>query len=287
MKIICQDALKYLAAAKTASLPNIVTGIPDLDEVGMTSANYMNFFKKSVDLLFTKVHPDSYIIFMVTDRKHNKQWIDKSFHIQKSAYEHDIPLRWHKIILLRPVGSTHIQRPAYQHYLCFSKNSGPGEATPDVMLCGKKAYKNASCPAGTEHAIQFIKRYSKNNIILDPFVGRGTVLKIAQDHGFDGIGIDKDHKQCNMARKLLNITSRGNKEQQQDNFPGIKKNSRKNSRKRSRKNNKKNSRKNSIKNSRKNSRENSKNSKQKSKRRSRRKSSSRKRTKSKSRKSGK
>lgn len=202
-KIINSDALKWLARQKDNSLPNIVTGIPDLDEVNMSTSNYITFFKKSINLIFKKLHPKSYAIFMMTDRKINKQWIDKSFFVQEAAHSHSIPLRWHKIILLRPVDSTHIQRPTYQHYLCFSKESGPGEATPDVMFCGKKAYKNASCPLATAHAINFLKLYSHSNIIIDPFVGRGTTLLEAKKRGFHGIGIDIDPKQCKETEKLL------------------------------------------------------------------------------------
>lgn len=206
-EIICADALKWLAKQKKHSLENIVTGIPDLDELKLTQTNYLKFFEKSVDLIFQKLHPKSYALFMVTDRKYQKTWIDKAYHIQKIAEKHKIPLRWHKLILLRPVDSTHIQRPTYQHYLCFSKESGPGEATPDVIMCGKKIYKNASCPNGTQHAISFLKRYSHFDTIIDPFVGRGTTLIEAQKQGgFSGIGVDLDPKQCTIARKALGIS---------------------------------------------------------------------------------
>jgi len=234
-QIICADALKWLAKQKPNSLPNMVTGIPDADEIGMGSspAKYQTFFQKAVDLIFSKAHPNAYLIFMVTDRKMNKKWIDKSFLIQQSAYKHSTPLRWHKIILLRPVGSTHIQRPTYQHYLCFSQESGPGEATPDVMLCGKKSYKNASCPQGTAHAIDFLKRYSKFQTVIDPFVGRGTTLQYAMKKGFHGVGIEIDPKQCKLARTNLKITGKA----KTLDFPGLakpKKRSRKRSRKKSR-----------------------------------------------------
>lgn len=206
MEIICADALKWLASQPDQSLENIVTGIPDLDEVGMSFEKYLKFFHRSVDLIFRKIHPQGYVLFMVTDRKYQKKWIDKGFMIQAMAHQHQIPLRWHKLILLRPVGSTHIQRPTYQHYLCFSKLSGPGEATPDVMMCGKKIYKNASCPIGTKHAISFIKRYSPFKVVIDPFVGRGTTLIEAQkQRGFTGIGVDLDKKQCAIARQSLGI----------------------------------------------------------------------------------
>lgn len=204
--IICADALKWLSKQGDGTIPNIVSGIPDLDEVKLSQSRYLKFFENAVNLIFRKIHSKGYVLFMMTDRKYQKTWIDKSYQIQKIAEKHDIPLRWHKIILLRPVNSTHIQRPTYQHYLCFSYESGPGEATPDVMICGQKIYKNASCPNGTKHAIEFITKYSPFDKVVDPFVGRGTTLIEAQKQGrLDGIGIDLDRKQCSLARQALGL----------------------------------------------------------------------------------
>lgn len=228
-QIICQDALKWLQNQSDRSIPNIVTGIPDMSEVNMTPQKYLLFVRKTIDLFFRKIDPKGYVLLQMTDRKYQKTWIDKSYLAQKIAEEHQISLRWHKLILLRPVGSTHIQRPTYQHYLCFSYQSGPGEATPDVTMCGKKSYKNASCPNGTKHAIQFIKRYSPFNMIVDPFVGRGTTLIEAQkQRGLEGLGIDLDRKQCVIAKASLGLTQSRKKSKS-------KKRSKRRSRKRSKK----------------------------------------------------
>jgi len=216
-EIICMDALKWLAKLDKNSLDHVVTGIPDLDETPFTMTKYIEFFEKATNLIFEKIKPNAYAIFMVTDRKYQKRWVDKSFLLQESAKKNGIPLMWHKILLFRPVGSTHIQRPTFQHYLCFSYQAGPGEATPDVMECGKKVYKNATCPNGIEHALDFIQRYSKTGKsknkrapihIVDPFVGRGTTLISAQKRGMTGTGVDLDPKQCREARRLLGLKTR-------------------------------------------------------------------------------
>lgn len=204
-EIVCQNSLTWLAKQKNHSLGNVITGIPDLDETPYTMVKYEQFIKKILTLIFKKTRKDGYCLFMNTDRKFQKNWIDKSYWIQKVADSVKIPLKWHKIILLRKVNSTHIQRPTYQHYLCFSYEGGPGEATPDVFTCGQKAYSNASCPKGVTHAVNFVKRYSKSEQVVDPFVGRGTVLKIAQSKGLNGIGIDIDPEQCQQTRLLLKI----------------------------------------------------------------------------------
>lgn len=206
-EIFCQDAIKWLKKQPNHSLENVVTGIPDFDETPyQTMPKYIEFFQLAVKLIFQKCKKDGYCLFMNTDRKYQKNWIDKSFLIHQIAHQQKIPLKWHKIILLRPVGSTHIQRPTYQHYMCFSYQGGPGEATPDVITCGRKAYKNANCESGVKHAIGFLKRYAPALEVVDPFVGRGSILIEAKKAKFDrGIGVDLDPEQCRRTRSALGM----------------------------------------------------------------------------------
>ena len=197
--ILCKDALLWLEEQPDHSLDNIITGIPDMNEVDMSMEDYTQFFIKAVQLIFQKVKPVSYVIFMVTDRKYKGTWFDKSFLIQ----QHASSLKWHKIILLRDVGKIHIQRPTYQHYLCFSASSGPGNATPDVIYGGKRSYANGACLPALEHAVSFIKRYAPHQFIIDPFVGRGSTLQEAKKQNIPGLGIDLNPTQCEFANKNL------------------------------------------------------------------------------------
>lgn len=204
INIICEDALVWLKDRPRHSIGNIITGIPDFDETNSkTLDSYINFIEKVAYLLFTRVKKDGYVLMANTDRKIEKKWVDKSFILQKVAEEVGITLRWHKIVLLRPVGSTHIQRPTYQHYNCFSFEAGPGEATPDVFLCGSKEYKNSSCSNVIDHSISFLKKYSPHKEVVDPFVGRGAILIKALKNGFSVIGIDIDPVQCKITTNAL------------------------------------------------------------------------------------
>tara|TARA_A100001015_G_scaffold282462_1_gene346732 strand:+ start:346 stop:474 length:129 start_codon:yes stop_codon:yes gene_type:complete len=40
-------------------------------------------------------------------------------------------------------------------------------------------------------------------MVIDPFVGRGTIPYIAKNLGLDSIGIDIDPKQCQEARQYV------------------------------------------------------------------------------------
>lgn len=208
MEVVCADALEWLLKKPDKSLTNIVTGIPDPQEMSLDQNKYREFLAKVVGAIFDKVMDETYVMFMVTDRKKSGEWLDKSYLIQKVAEEHNMPLKWHKIILHRDIDACHIQRPTYQHYLCFSRKLGPGSVTADVMLCGKKGYKNGSSPVGTQHAIEMIRKYSPHKSVIDPFVGRGTTLVEARRQGLLGIGIDLSLDQCKRATGALEQSQR-------------------------------------------------------------------------------
>jgi DNA modification methylase len=49
--------------------------------------------------------------------------------------------------------------------------------------------------------INYLKTQGMREIV-DPFVGSGTTLAIANKYGMDAVGIDLDPKQCKRALKL-------------------------------------------------------------------------------------
>lgn len=209
---LVMDSLKWLAKQKDQSLSNVVTGIPDMDELSKIASTpkYEKFFTKVANLIFEKTNDHGYCIFIQTDRKFGKEWIDKSYLITDAAYKNGYRLLWHKIILDRPVGATNLFRPTYSHILCYSVKGKVGEATPDVLDKGKKLYKNGTDVNAATLAIKFIKRYyrKKNESdykIIDPFVGRGTISCVAKKYGLSSLGIDIDKKQIQFAKNLLKI----------------------------------------------------------------------------------
>lgn len=200
IEIICDDAINWLE--KQSSIPNVVTGICDMDEMpGYDIHQYFIFFQKVVNLIFDKLEDDCYAIFIQTDRKYNRSWIDKSACITNLAREHKLKMIWHKIVLHRDVDATDLHRPTYAHMLCYSRNGTTGAATPDVIPHSKKSYKNATPPEAAGRALDFVVRYSKVHDVVDPFVGRGTITAMAAQRGLNATGIDIDPEQCEIARK--------------------------------------------------------------------------------------
>uniref|UniRef100_A0A6C0BL00 Methyltransferase n=1 Tax=viral metagenome TaxID=1070528 RepID=A0A6C0BL00_9ZZZZ len=216
-EIIQADSLIWLQQQKPHSLNNVVTGIPDMNELGPTTTleQYLRFFRQIARLIFERVKPDGYCIFIQTDRRIEGQLIDKSFLLTEMAYQSGLRLIWHKIVCQRDVGHTDLHRPTYSHFLCYSVRGKPGAAFPDVLPVSTKLYDNATPSGGAQAAITYVAKQLHTQTptrcpydVIDPFVGRGTIGVYALQSGLTFLGIDLDPQQCEAARKLC--LSKGN-----------------------------------------------------------------------------
>lgn len=202
-KIITADSLEWLSTQKDGSIPNVITGICDLDEIDMDVNEYIKFFNKIGTLIFQKLNPAGYAIFIQTDRKYQREWIDKSYMLTDLAYKHGYKMVWHKIVLHRDVDKTDLHRPCYAHMLCYTKTGTSGAATPDVIPVSGRLYKNGTPIEAAVRAVEFVKRYTKAGpYILDPFVGQGTIPAVANAFGLNAVGIDIDATQAAKAEKM-------------------------------------------------------------------------------------
>jgi DNA modification methylase len=201
-QIIVADSLVWLKKQK--SIHNVITGICDLDETNMDMTQYLVFFKQIAHLIFSKLSKNGYAIFTQTDRKYNKEWIDKSAILTECAHKCGLKLIWHKIILNRKVGAIDLYRPTYSHMLCYSYNGTTGAAFADVIEISERLYKNATPIKAAKLALEFVKKYNKESTdILDPFVGHGTIVALAESMNMNSIGIDIDPEQAKKAEKLM------------------------------------------------------------------------------------
>lgn len=203
IKIIRADSLKWLAKREPESLPNVVTGICDLDEITLELRDYFKFFERVARLIFTRIKPDGYAILIQTDRKYKGEWFSKSSILTTAAYECGLKLVWHKIVLQREVDKTDLHRPGYSHMLCFTKNGRPGAATPDVIPVSSRIYKNATPIEAGIRALEFIKNNASDNVVIDPFAGQGTIPLLCRDLDIICLGIDIDPKQVEITRQNI------------------------------------------------------------------------------------
>ena len=194
--VFCQDAIPWLEAHKGA-LESITTSIPDASEVGLSKKDYIPFFRNAARLCLLATKPTGYTIFLQTDRKQDG-WIDKAYLIAGEAEALGHRTIWHKIALRTDVGKTDLFRPTYSHMLCFSQAGPIGKPIADVVHRGPISYGNAFGAYAVEFVLQYLRDRGIREVV-DPFVGSGTTLAIANRLGMRAIGVDIDPAQCKKA----------------------------------------------------------------------------------------
>lgn len=197
--VLCRDSLPWLEGQKGA-LDSVVASIPEMEEVGLKKEAYVEFFRKAARLCLEAVKPTGYCVFLQTDRK-KAGWIDKAYLIADEAEKADVKMLWHKIALRVDVGKKDIFRPGYSHMLCFSKKGTVGPLLPDVVARGSVTYKHAFGLDAVRLVIGYLKAQGVKHVV-DPFVGSGTTLAVANEAGLKATGLDIDKKQCAAAAKL-------------------------------------------------------------------------------------
>lgn len=199
-QIVCADALPWLDEHRDVG--SILTGLPDAEEIGAPIDEWMDWFTRAAFLCIQSTSPKAPTIFCVTDRKADGRVVSKAKLIMTAAEQQgEVRLLWHKIVLRRDVGACDLHRPTYSHLLAFSRECGPGKATPDVIPAGRIIYKNAMGLNAAQSALTFAM--SHDTRLVDPFCGRGTVPAMAHALGLDAVGVDIDPEQCRFAESLV------------------------------------------------------------------------------------
>lgn len=198
--VFCDDAHNWLS--KNKNVKAMITSLPDMEEVCMGEKDWEDWIKKTCKLIINSLDDDGIVIFYQTDRKYNGQVIDKKTLISKEFIELDYKNIFNKIVLKQKPNTVNLFRPTFTNLFGFSKKITSGKATPDVIDCGKMVYKNAMGLNACKTAIDFINTKININTIVDPFCGQGSVLKIANNMGFNSLGIEILKEQCLKAEKL-------------------------------------------------------------------------------------
>lgn len=152
--IIRGDAVQWLEGVDDSGMNGcIFTSIPDISEnvsatVGFGSHSRMAVYKKwftdTAALVFRKLKPMSYAIFLQSDirftAEHSQlfEWVDKSHLISTAADKENCKLMWHKLVMdFDELHSRSVGRPKYSHLVCYAK--GPvtyrsgSFAAPDIL----------------------------------------------------------------------------------------------------------------------------------------------------------
>ncbi len=205
-RVICADALEWLATGEPLVGAAVVTSLPDVCEFnGLSLERWQSWFMGAAKAIFDALPPGSPAIFYQTDIKVDGVWIDKAYLCQRAAEAAGVSLLWHKIVCRKAPGVVTYGRPAYAHLLAFARGLGddPARSVADVLADGGwMAWRRAIGVDAARLACRYVVRMTPLRRIVDPFCGQGTILAVANELGLDAIGVDLSAKRCRLAAEL-------------------------------------------------------------------------------------
>ena len=184
----------------------VVTSMPDSSEIpALKFDGWRKWFSDTAQLICERVADDGVAIFYQTDVKLDGRWVDKGFLVSLGAERAGSHCLWHKVVCRAPAGLTTFGRPAYAHLLCFSRNKRleKAESFADVLpRLGEMTWARAMGLEACDAISQFLVKFTKTRVVVDPFCGVGTMLASANEHGLDAIGVELSAKRAEKARAL-------------------------------------------------------------------------------------
>jgi len=173
-----------------------------MEETGHEIHEWQAWIRKTCKLLASSLSDKGVIIFYQTDRKHQGALIDKKSLISAEFHRLGYRTIMNKVILKQEPETINLFRPTFSTLFGFSKATNSGKATPDVIYSGDMVYKNAIGLNACKLSLEFIQKQVGKTLIVDPFCGQGSILKIANDMGLDALGVDIMQEQCDKAINL-------------------------------------------------------------------------------------
>jgi hypothetical protein len=202
--VVHAEALAWLDANQADPGASVVTSLPDISELPELDLDgWRAWFVGAVRRIIRWVPDEGVAIFYQSDVRQGGMWIDKGYLVMRGAEEEDAGILWHKIVCRRAPGTIALGRPSYSHMIAAGKGlrAKPRKPGPDVLPdAGYMPWSRAMGVAACRVACTYLRDETPTRVIVDPFCGRGTVLAIANDLGFDAVGIDISAKRCRAAR---------------------------------------------------------------------------------------
>lgn len=200
------DGIAWLRQAELGPEHAVVTSLPDVSELALDLGAWRRWFVDVAALICERIHPRGVAIFYQTDIKSEGRWIDKGHLVHSGADRADAGCLWHKVVCRTAPGQTTFGRPAYGHWLAFSRAVclAPGASTADVLpTLGEMTWSRAMPMAAAVASCSFLTAQTGCRVVVDPFCGRGTILAVANDHGLDAIGVEISKKRVKKAKNLV------------------------------------------------------------------------------------
>ncbi len=206
-EVLHGDALAYLRAHPATPGISVIASMPDVSELGISLEAWRVFFLEAARLCLQATPDDGLCVFFQTDIKVDGRWISKAGLVLRAADELEVPMLWHKVVCRREVGAAVRGRPGFSHLLAFSRAAldDPNLATPDVLPdLGTMPWSHSMGTRAAELAVRTVRSLSPATTrIVVPFCGIGTVLAVANAHGYDALGVEKNRKRAEQARSFV------------------------------------------------------------------------------------
>lgn len=205
--VYCDDAIEWLKNFEPKEGTSVIASMPDISEfTGWPMEKWKEWFMTTAELALLKTHENAVTIFYQSDIKHQGEWIDKAYLVQKMAEKVGSALLWHKIICRVKPGYATFGRPAYSHILCFSKKlrlmdlaKSTADVIPDI---GEKTWERGMGLEACQMIAKFLTEQTPTTTLVHPFCGQGGMLAMANHYNLDAIGIERSPKRAEMARSL-------------------------------------------------------------------------------------
>ncbi|MBC8147141.1 MAG: site-specific DNA-methyltransferase [Bacteroidetes bacterium] len=197
-KFICADAFDYIKQFPEKSVDLMFTSVPDIAETDNTDIKlYIEFLNKSIIQIDRVIKDEGFLVFSQTDRKIGGEIYMKHVTLKEIAEDFGFKLKDYKIMVKDRVDKINLYRLNYSHVLIMSKTGKiptkkrKGKYLQDVWVY---PYPNPGL-FDQDFCNLIIETLTKeNDLVLDPFAGRGTVLKSALElkRNFFGTEINKE-----------------------------------------------------------------------------------------------
>jgi diadenosine tetraphosphate (Ap4A) HIT family hydrolase len=201
--VLQADAFAWMNENPAAPKTSVITSLPDVSELSdMDLATWKEWFVDSARRVLRWTPDDGVAIFYQSDIRHRGEWIDKGHLVMRAADAETAGVLWHTIVCRKPPGTIALGRPSYSHMICIARAPrAVRHPPPDVMpRAGAMSWSKAMGADACRVACRFLREDTDTEVVVDPFCGRGTVLAVANEMGFDAIGVDVGGKRVRAAR---------------------------------------------------------------------------------------
>lgn len=207
-QVIQAEALVWLGEHPAQPGDAVVTSLPDVSELpalGPGLAGWQSWFTAAAAAVLRWPGPQSVALFYQSDVRHQGQWVDKAYLLQKAAESVGAVLLFHRVVCRRPAGTLTQGRASYSHLLAFTTGAAwpPKRAAADVLPdAGEAPWSRGMGTLACAAACRFLLHETATRRVVDPFCGRGTVLAVANALGLEALGVEISAKRCRAARNL-------------------------------------------------------------------------------------